>query len=428
MNNVIFKNIRLIDPANGRDEKSDLVVHDGKIIGFSAKDAPKDAYIIDGKGAVLCPGLVDMRVSLGEPGAEYRESIDSGAQAAVAGGITSLTVLPDTQPSIDTPALVSLIKQRGRETGLVSLYPYGALTRDCAGKDMTEMGLLKQAGAIGFTDGARTLSDAKQMRNLLAYSRFLNALIVLHPEEPSLAKGGCATAGALAVQLGLPQIPAEAEAMMVARDLRLAEMTGARVHFAHISTAEALDLIRGAKAKGLAVTCDTAPPYFTMTEDAIGDFRTYAKLSPPLRQERDRLAVLAALADGTIDVIASDHAPADADDKRLPFAQARAGGTGLVTLLGVTLKAGLPLIDSLRLLTSAPARLLGLDAGTLSLGAEADLCMFDPDAEWTVKAGKLPGRAQNTPFDGLTLKGKVLRTFRAGKEVYTDRTLQKGNS
>ncbi|MDF7674154.1 dihydroorotase [Acetobacteraceae bacterium ESL0709] len=420
---IAFKNIRLIDPISNRDEKSELVVQNGRITGYNAHEVPKGISVIDGKGAVLCPGLVDMRVSLGEPGAEYRETIESGAQAAVAGGITSMAVLPDTEPAIDTPSLVRLIRQRGQETGLVSLYPYGALTRNCAGQEMAEMGLLKQAGAIAFTDGARSLGDAKQMRNLLAYSRFLKALIVLHPEEPSLARGGCATAGPLAVKLGLPQIPAQAEAMMVARDLCLAEMTGARVHFAHISTSGALDLIRTAKQKGLSVTCDTAPPYFTMTEDAIGDFRTYAKLSPPLRQEKDRAAVQEALADGIIDAVASDHVPADADDKRLPFAQAMAGGTGLVTLLGMTLKAGLPLLDTLRLLTSAPAKLLGIEAGTLSVGAQADLCLFDPDMQWTVRAGRLPGRARNTPFDGVTIKGKVLRTFQSGREVYRDDSL-----
>lgn len=419
---LFFDNVRLVDPASGRDSAGRLLVMHGLIAEIDPPDRPENIPVIDGNGAVLCPGLVDMRVSVGEPGAEYRESIRSAAQAAIAGGITSIAVLPDTDQAIDTPALVTLMKERGEETGLVSLFPYGALTRGCNGKEMAEMGLLQQAGAIAFSDGARTLSDAKQMRNLLAYSCFLEALIVLHPEEPALARGGCATAGPLAMKLGLPQIPAAAEAMMVARDLRLAEMTGARVHFAHISTSEALNLIRQAKAKGLRVTCDTAPPYFAMTEEAIGDFRTYAKLSPPLRQEADRAAVCAALLDGTIDAIASDHNPADADDKRLPFAQARAGGTGLVTLLGVTIttarETGMPLIDALRLLTSAPAALLGLEAGTLAIGQLADLCLFDPDSTWDVQAGTLPGRAQNTPFDGRRLQGKVLRTFRKGAEVY----------
>lgn len=419
MTNIIFDNVRLIDPASGRDSKGRLSVVDGRIAAIDPTDTPKNARVIDGQGAVLCPGLVDMRVSLGEPGAEYRESIESGAQAAVAGGITTIAIQPDTDPAIDNPALVHYIRSRGEESGLVSMHPYGALTKNCAGKDMAEIGLLKQAGAVGFTDGARAFADAKQMRNLLAYSGFLDTLVILHPEEPSLARGGCATASPQAVQMGLPQIPACAEAMMVARDLRLAEMTGARIHFSNISTGEALRLIADAKSRNIRVTCDTAPPYFSMTEADIGDFRTYAKLSPPLRQEADRQAVLTGLADGTIDAIASDHNPADADDKRLPFAQARAGGTGLATLLGVTLQAGLPLLEALRLLTIAPARLLGLEAGTLNIGAPADLCLFNPDETWTVAAGQMPGRAQNTPFDGRTLKGRVLRTFHHGKEVFT---------
>lgn len=416
---TVFENVRLVDPASGRDGIGRLTVEDGRIAAIDSPETPEGARVINGQGAVLCPGLVDMRVALGEPGFEYRESVKSGARAAVAGGITTMAVLPNTSPAIDNPALVHLLKVRGEETGMVSIHPYGALTRGCEGGDMAELGLLQDAGAVAFTDGTRAITDAKQMRNLLSYSRFLDALVVQHPEEPSLAKGACATASALAVRLGLPQVPAAAEAIMIARDLRLAEMTGARLHFAHVSTAEGLDLIRTAKTRGIKVTCDTAPPYFAMTEEDIGDFRTYAKFSPPLRAESDRAAVCAALADGTIDAVASDHAPADADDKRLPFAQARAGGTGLVTLLGVTLGAGLPLMDALRLVTCAPAALLGISAGTLAIGQDADLCMFDPDAVWEVTAGELPGRAQNTPFDGQKLTGRVLRTFRRGREVFT---------
>jgi len=416
---TVFENVRLVDPASDRDGIGRLTVEDGRIAAIDSPETPESARVINGQGAVLCPGLVDMRVALGEPGFEYRESVKSGARAAVAGGITTMAVLPNTSPAIDNPALVHLLKVRGEETGMVSIHPYGALTRGCEGGDMAELGLLQDAGAVAFTDGTRAIADAKQMRNLLSYSRFLDALVVQHPEEPSLAKGACATASALAVRLGLPQVPAAAEAIMIARDLRLAEMTGARLHFAHVSTAEGLDLIRTAKTRGVKVTCDTAPPYFAMTEEDIGDFRTYAKFSPPLRAESDRAAVCAALADGTIDAVASDHAPADADDKRLPFAQARAGGTGLVTLLGVTLGAGLPLMDALRLVTCAPAALLGISAGTLAIGQDADLCMFDPDAVWEVTAGELPGRAQNTPFDGQKLTGRVLRTFRRGREVFT---------
>jgi dihydroorotase len=260
------------------------------------------------------------------------------------------------------------------------------------------------------------------MRLALSYARAFGAFIMQHPEEPSLAAGGAATEGELATRLGLPGITPAAEAMMVARDIALARITGGHVHFAHISTAAALDLIRAAKAEGLAVTCDTAPPYFDLNETAIGDYRTYAKLSPPLRTEADRQAVVAALVDGTIDAIASDHQPRDADDKRLPFAQAEAGGAGLATLLGVTLArvhAGdVPLLTALGLLTARPANLLGLPQGRLAKGAPADLVLFHPDRGWKVEAGKLPGKAQNSPFDGRALEGRVLGTWKAGRRVF----------
>ena len=281
---------------------------------------------------------------------------------------------------------------------------------------------MRQAGAVAFTDGARTIASARTMRLALSYARAFGAFVVQHPEEPALATGGAATEGELATRLGLPAIPAVAEAMMVARDIALARLTGGHVHFGHVSTADALALIRAAKAEGLRVTCDTAPPYFDLNETAIGDYRTYAKLSPPLRRESDRLAVVAALADGTIDAVASDHQPQDADDKRLPFAQAAAGGAGLATLLGVTLArvhAGdMSLLRALELLSAAPARLLGLEAGRLAVGAPADLVLFDPERGWKVEAGKLPGKAQNSPFDGRPLEGRVLGTWKAGRRVF----------
>ncbi len=260
------------------------------------------------------------------------------------------------------------------------------------------------------------------MRLALSYARGFAARIVQHPEDPVLAHGGAATEGELATRLGLPGIPAAAEAILVARDIRLAALTGGAVHFAHVSTAEAIGLVRRAKADGLNVTCDTAPPYFDMSETAIGDFRTYAKLSPPLRPDSDRLAVAAALADGTVDAVASDHQPRDADDKRLPFAQASPGGAGLATLLAVTLAqvhgAGLPLMTAIGLLTDRPARLLGSDAGRFTRGAPADLCLFDLDRAWQVEAGKLPGKATNTPFDGRALEGRVVGTWKNGRRVF----------
>ncbi len=420
---TLFAGVRLLDPAGGLDQQTDLLVRDGRIADFGpGLGRPDGAQVVQQDGAVLCPGLVDMRAALGEPGYEYRETIASAAQAAASGGITTLAALPDTQPAIDDPALVRLLRARGEETGSLTILPYAAITRGCRGDELAELGLLAEAGAVAFTDGARALGSARLMRVALSYASGFGGRIVQHPEDPALAAGGAATEGELATRLGLPAIPAAAEAILVARDIRLAALTGGSVHFAHVSTAEALALIRRAKQEGLAVTCDTAPPYFDLNELAIGDFRTYAKLSPPLRAEADRLAVLAALADGTIDAIASDHQPRDADDKRLPFAQASPGGAGLATLLGVTLAqvhgGALTLAQAIELLTARPARLLGVEAGRLAKGAAADLCLFHPERIWQVEAGRLPGKAQNTPFDGRALEGRVLGTWKGGRQVF----------
>lgn len=420
---TIFTGVRLLDPASGLDQHGDLLIRAGRIADFGpGLGRPDGASIVSEDGAVLCAGLVDMRVALGEPGYEYRETIASAAGAAAAGGITTLAALPDTLPAIDDPALVRLLRARGDETGSLSILPLGAVTSGCRGEEMAELGLLREAGAVAFTDGSRAIASSRLMRLALSYARGFGARIVQHPEDPSLARGGAATEGELATRLGLPGIPAAAEAILVARDIRLAALTGGSVHFAHVSTAEALALIRQAKADGIAVTCDTAPPYFDLNETAIGEFRTYAKLSPPLRREADRLAVVAALADDTIDAIASDHQPRDADDKRQPFAQASPGGSGLATLLGVTLaqvhNGALSLGAAIELLTARPARLLGIEAGRLIKGAPADICLFHPERVWRVESGKLPGKAQNTPFDGRALEGKVLGTWKAGRRVF----------
>jgi dihydroorotase len=421
---LIFENIRLIDPASGLDQQGGLLVRNGRIADFGpGLGRPDGAIVIEAdEGAILCPGLVDMRVDLGEPGGEHRETILSAAAAAAAGGITTLAALPNSRPAIDDPALVRLLRARGDETGSVTILPYGALTRGCKGTELAELGLLREAGAVAFTDGTKAIASTRLMAMALAYASAFGAKVIQHPEDPDLAGNGAATAGELSTRLGLPSIPAAAEAIMVARDIRLAKLTGGAIHFAHVSTAEALALIRDAKHQGIAVTCDTAPPYFDLNETAIGEFRTYAKLSPPLRTEQDRLAVAEALRDGTIDAVASDHQPRDADDKRLPFARAAAGGTGLATLLAVTLAqvhgSDLPMLRALALLTSGPATLLGSEAGTLARGAAADLCLFAPEAVWQVESGRLPGKAQNTPFDGRALEGRVLGTWKAGRRVF----------
>ena len=420
---TLFQDVRLVDGDAGIDERGALLVRDGLIADWgSSLGVPDGAQVIAGAGAVLCPGLVDMRAELGEPGYEYRETIASAAEAAAAGGVTTLAALPDSRPAIDDPALVSLLRARGEATGSLSILPYGALTRGCAGEELAELGLLREAGAVAFTDGAHAIGSARLMRLALSYARGFGAFIVQHPEDPSLSRNGAATEGELATRMGLPGIPAAAEAILIARDLRLARLTGGAIHFAHVSTAEAVALIRDAKADGIAVTCDTAPPYFDLNETAIGDFRTFAKLSPPLRPEADRRGICAGLVDGTIDAIASDHQPRDADDKRLPFAQAEPGGVGLATLLGVTLaqvhNGTLTLKQAIALLTARPARLLGVEAGRLARGAAADLCLFQPEQIWQVEVGKLPGKSQNTPFDGRALEGRVIGTWKGGRRVF----------
>ncbi|MBC9206687.1 dihydroorotase [Roseomonas aerophila] len=420
---ILFTNARLLDPASGLDSPGSLLVSRGLIADHGGSlGVPDGATVVDCGGAVLAPGLIDLRASLGEPGNEYRETIDSAAEAAAAGGITTLCALPDTETPLDDPALLQYVWRRGEALGSLSILPYGAATRACAGKDLSEFGLLKEAGAIAFTDGTHAIGNARVMRLALSYARAFGSFIVQHPEEPDLARGGVATEGEMASRMGLAGIHPAAESMMVARDIALARITKGHVHFAHVSTGAALDLIRQAKDEGLRVTCDTAPPYFDLNETAIGDFRTYAKLSPPLRREEDRLAVVAALQNGTIDAIASDHQPRDADDKRLPFAQAAAGGAGLATVLGVTLArvhgGDLSLLDALALLTCKPATLLGLETGRLTRGAPADLVMFDLERGWKVEAGKLPGKAQNSPFDGRPLEGRVMGTWKAGKRVF----------
>jgi len=419
---TLFRGVRLLDPASGRDSLGSLLVVSGRIAAVDPAEPPSDAAVVEGEGLALCPGLIDLRVGLREPGEEHKESLATLSSRAVAGGITTLVALPDTLQPLDQPALVEFVSRRAASFGCVTVLPMGAATKGCAGKELAEMGLLREAGAVAFSDGRRPIADARTMRLALAYAASFGSMVVQHPEEPSLVSGAVATEGPLASSLGLPSAPAAAEAILVARDIRLAELTGGHVHFGPVSTGEALDLIRSAKAKGLRVTCDTAPPYFDLNETAIGEWRTYARLSPPLRAEEDRLAVLASLADGTIDAIGSDHQPQDTDAKRLPFALSEPGGVGVETLLAVTLtlvhNGQLPLLDAIALLTSRPAALLGLDAGRLAVGAPADLCLFDPDRAWQIRAEELLGPSRNTPHDGRAVQGRVVGTWKAGHRVF----------
>src|SRR5436309_7105677 len=329
-----------------------------------------------------------MRVQLREPGAEHMESIQSAGHAAAAGGVTTMVALPNTEPAVDNVSVVEFLARRAREVRLAKLHTYAAATKGMAGRELTEMGLLAANGAVGFTDGVKAIADALVMRRVLAYARSFDQLVIQHPEEPSLAGAGEVTEGEIATRLGLPAITPMAEVIMVERDLHLVELTGARYHIAHVSTAAAIAAIRQAKVLGLPVTCDTAPPYFVLNETAIGDYRTFAKLSPPLRTEADRRAVIEGLRDGTIDAIASDHAPWDQDSKRLPFSSASYGIVGLETLLALSLELyhnrHLDLLALLRLLTVNPAAILRLPVGRLVAGAPADLVLFDPNFCWHI--------------------------------------------
>lgn len=422
-----YVNARLLDPASGLDQTGTVLIDGNKIIDTGPhlfpSGPPHNVKVIDCKGYCLAPGLIDMRVHLPEPGGEHKESFETASAAAAAGGVTSLICLPDTDPAIDNVSVIEFIARRARETNIVKIYAYGAITRGLEGNELTEFGILSEAGALAFTDAARAIADTLVMRRVLSYASTFDLLIVQHPEDPRLARNGQMTEGEMATRLGLAGIPAVAEVMMLERDLRLVELTGARYHAAHITTAAALDVIRAAKARGLPVTCDTAPHYFTLTDAATEGYRTFAKVSPPLRCEEDRLAVIEGLRDGTIDVIASDHRPQDQDSKRLPFVQAEPGIVGLETLLPLTLAlhrdAGIGLLDLIRRLTSAPGSLLRMKEGRLAPGLPADMVIFDPDHEWTVEASELKSRSKNTPFDQMQVQGKAMCTIVGGRHVHS---------
>ena len=419
-------NARLVDPAGKRDETGGVLVEDGIIREIGAQvsrgHVPEEAEIVDCAGHVLAPGLVDMRVQLREPGEEHQETIETGSLAAAAGGVTSMVCLPNTDPIIDDVAGIEFIARRARETKRAKIYCYGALTKGLEGKDIVEMGLLHESGALGFTDALNAVADAQVMRRALSYARTFDLLVVQHPEEPRLAGGGAMNNGELASRLGLSGIPNCAEVMMIERDLHLVRMSGARYHVAHVSTAAAVEKIRQAKQEGLRITCDTAPPYFSLNEAEVGDYRTFAKLSPPLRGEGDRRAIAAAVAEGVIDSIASDHAPLDVESKRVPFAQAVPGVIGLETLLTVSLelyhKGQMPLIDLIRCLTSRPADILGLPQGRLAKGAPADMVLFDLDRPHRIDVGKFRSKSKNSPYDTRPVQGKVLKTFVDGRLVF----------
>jgi dihydroorotase len=421
-----FLNARLVDPESGYDGPGCLIVADGIVADVVHTPAYEgllsDIEVIDCAGALLAPGLVDIRVKTGEPGAEPKETLKSAARAAAAGGVTSIVVQPDTDPVVDEPSVVDFILRRARDIGLVHVYPAGAATKGLDGKRMAEIGLMREAGAVYVTDVDRPVVDSLVLRRVLAYARGFDTLVSHRPADPYLSANAAATEGEFAARMGLPSAPAMAERIMLERDLALAELTGARLLVDQISCAEALESLRRAKAKGIKVWASASINHLTFNELDIGDYRTFYKLTPPLRAEADRQALIEALAKGLVDVVVSAHAPAPAEDKRLPFDEAAPGAVGLETLLPALLTLAhedrVSLVDLIRSVTLKPAQLLGLDAGRLSPGSVADLVLCDIGAPVIIDADQLISKSKNSPFDGRRLQGKVLLTMVAGRVAH----------
>jgi len=419
-------NARLIDPAAQREIAGGVLIVDGLIREAGAAivpaNLPAHAHIIDCGGDCVAPGLIDMRAFIGEPGAEHRETIATATLAAAAGGVTTILARPDTSPPVDEPAVVDFLLRRARDTGRVRVLPSAALTAGLNGTEIAEIGLLQQAGAVAFSDGARSIRNARVLRRIMQYARDFDALVMHYAEDPDLAAEGVMNEGEFATRLGLAGIPREAEAIMLDRDIRLVNLTGARYHAALVTTALSLDIIAKAKADGLPVTCATSINHLTLNENDIGDYRTFLKLAPPLRGEDERRALVAGLASGVIDAIVSDHDPQDVETKRLPFAEAEVGAIGLETMLAAALRlvhAGeIPLARLIAAMTIRPAGILRLPQGRLTAGAPADVIRFDPDEPFVVDPAKLHSRCKNTPFDEARMEGKVKLTLVAGEVVY----------
>jgi dihydroorotase len=421
-------NARLLDPATDYDGPGAVLVEDGRILEVvhgAGAAAPDGVEVVDAGGLCLSPGLIDIRVKTGEPGAEPKETLKAAALSAAAGGVTTMVIQPDTDPAIDDPAMVDFIQRRGAALGLVHVRVAGAATRALDGQRMAEIGLMDEAGALYFTDGDRVIANSRTLQRVMSYAAAFNALIACRPADPWLSEGAVATSGELATRLGLASAPAIAERIQLERDLALVEQTGARFLVDQISTEDALETLARARARGLEVAASVSVNHLCFNEVDIGDYRTFYRLDPPLRAESDRRALVEAVRDGLIDVITSAHAPAPAEDKRRPFAEAAPGAVGLETLLPAALTLhhaeGLDLLDVLRPLTEGPASLLGLEAGRLAAGAPADLVLFDVGAPVVIEADALRSKSKNSPFDGRRLQGRVRLTVVGGRVVHDGR-------
>jgi dihydroorotase len=414
-----IKNGRVVDPASGKDAVGDVFVSDGKIVDGFKEKADKT---IEAKGLVVAPGLIDLSVRLREPGQEYKATLESEMAAAVAGGVTSLACPPDTDPPLDEPGLVDMLRRRAKALSRARVYPIGALTVKLEGKSLTEMGQLFDAGCVAFSQANAPLADTQVLWRALQYAATFGYPVWLRPEDVWLAKGGVAHDGEVATRLGLPGIPPFAETVALATILELVRATGARVHLCRLSSAGALELVRRAKAEGLPVTCDVGIHHVHLCDIDIGYFNSQCRLEPPLRSQRDRDALARALADGVVDCVCSDHTPVDDDGKHLPFGEAEPGATGLELLLPLALKWGaaqkLSLAATLARITAEPAKILGVASGRIAHGAPGDLVIFDPQAPVRIAAESLKSQGKNTPFLGYELTGRVRHTVVAGNVVY----------
>jgi dihydroorotase len=419
---ILLKGGRVLDPVHNIDDTLDLLIEDGRIANISKNIEAGGAETIDARGKLVVPGLIDIHVHLRDPGYEYKEDIVTGTRAAAAGGFTSVACMPNTNPVNDNKAVTLYIRRKAAEEGCVNVFPVGSITKGLKGESLAEMGELKEAGCLAVSDDGRPVANGELMRRALEYARPFGLTVISHAEDISLVGEGVMNEGFVATELGLKGIPWVAEDAAVARDVMLAEFAGARLHVAHVSTRGAVEIVRAAKKRGVRVTCEATPHHFTLTDEAVRGYNTNAKMNPPLRSAEDVAAVRAGLADGTIDAIATDHAPHHIDEKNVEFNIALNGIVGLETALPLSLRLVedgiLPLKDAIARLTIGPARALGIPRGTMEVGTAADVTVIDPELKWTVAAEKLLSKSKNTPFDGWKLKGVATHTIVGGKIVY----------